>query len=131
MKRYLSCYYILVCLITFLLSGCGSGNSDRAPSDISGTWSGTVSADGSIFAIAIAIQQSGGNISGNYVTNLGDSTLNGPVEGTYSSNGAELAFKYSGYTIATASLTFSGDKAKGTIILLITDDSGNLDLTKE
>lgn len=130
MKKHMN-FFLLLCGLLSLFCGCGGGNGNTTPDDISGTWSGTANVDGNVLPIAISIKQSGETVSGNYITNLGDSTFSGPVEGTYSAGISEITFKYSGYSIATASLTFNRNKGKGTIMLLLTNDSGTISLTKE
>mgnify|MGYP005842062931 CR=1 FL=1 len=130
MKKYIT-FFLFLCGILLLFCGCGSGNGNTTPDDISGTWSGTANVDGNVLPIAISIKQSGETVSGNYITNFGDSIFSGTVEGNYSAGFSELTFKYSGYSIATASLTFNSDKGKGTIMLLLTNEAGTVSLTKE
>jgi len=120
-----------IILFCFSIAGCGDGGGNTAPDDISGTWSGTVTAEGNLFAIAVVLQQTGSDITGNYATNFGGSTINGTLEGTYANKDAALAFNYSGFTIANASLTFNGNKAKGEITSFLTDDVGRVNLSKE
>ena len=113
------------------ISGCNGGDDNSTPANISGTWSGTVKANDDLLPIAIAIQQTDGNITGDYAMNFGGSTEGGTIEGTYLAGNADLTFRYSGYAIANATLAFSGNKASGEITSLITDDSGTVSLTKE
>ena len=121
-------FFLFLCLS---IEGCNDGGGDSAPADISGTWSGTVTAGSNIFALAVVLHQTGGNLTGNYATNFGGSTINGTLQGTYSNGNADIAFNYSGFTIANAALTFSGSKATGQITSIIAEESGTVNLVKE
>jgi hypothetical protein len=114
------------------LSGCNSGgDAEDVPADISGAWSGTMSIQGNLFAVALVLTQSGENITGTFSMNYGGSTDSGTVEGIYSDGAADFTLKYGNYSIAAATLTFRGNRATGQVLVLVTDETGNLNLFKE
>ena len=115
-------FFAVLCLF---MVGCdgddnnsGSSGGDTAQdsgTDISGTWTGSVSGYGETVTIVMNIIQNGSDLSGTYtLTNNGDSE-SGNFTGTYSNGTGDIQFFFEGQPVVTGDFTFNGDNATATL----------------
>ena len=125
----------LLTALCLLIAGCNGdgddssgGTAQDSGTDISGTWTGSVSGYGETVTIVMNIIQNGSNLSGTYtLTNNGDSE-SGNFTGTYSNNKGDIQFFFEGQPVVTGDFTFNGDNA--TAILHYETYSLSINLTR-
>ena len=134
---YLSIILSAIMAFCIVLSGCngdggdGDGDGGAPPeqsTDISGTWTGSVSGYGETVHITMTIAQAGNNVSGTYVLTSNGDTEGGEVTGTYSDGSGSFQFFHEGAPVVTGEFTFDGNNATGT--LYYEDYSIVIDLTR-
>jgi hypothetical protein len=122
------CFPILFIFVCTFLTGCNEtngevgvnepDNADNPPSapttDISGTWTGTISGYGETITATMTIAQAGESVTGTYILDHNGDTDEGTVTGAISNGAGTFTFTSGGGTIAEGNFVFSGETATGT-----------------
>ena len=116
-KRLFGFSFIVLALIATLgFMGCGGGGGDGSddgtggttPIDVTGTWMGPVSLDGTIWNFTLTLVQTGGDITG---TGLAEGSITRAYSGTISGNHVILTSNPNSIVL---DLTVSGNTMVGT-----------------